>query len=108
MEFALKAEPLELYVPPVRVGISYKCWQLVNSPPFENFILGLISVNTITLMMKWYHQSKMVKDGLKVTNYIFTTLFTGETVLKIIAYGPKVIENYFLKSIIFLNQILFL
>jgi hypothetical protein len=94
MEFALKAKPLELYVPQVRVGFSYKCWQLVNSAPFENFILGLISLNTITLMMKWYHQSQSVKDGLKITNYIFTTLFTGETVLKIIAYGPKV--NFFL------------
>ena len=52
MEFALSSKPLQLYVPPVKEGLSYRMWQLVNSSPFENFILGLISLNTITLMMK--------------------------------------------------------
>ena len=52
MEFALNSKPLELYVPPVKYGLSYKMWQLVNASKFENFILGLICVNTITLMMK--------------------------------------------------------
>ncbi|MFN9899571.1 MAG: ion transporter [bacterium] len=42
-------------------------------------------------MMKWHNQSKGVKDVLKVTNIIFTTVFSLETILKIIAYGPKVI-----------------
>jgi hypothetical protein len=92
MEFAINSKPLELYVPPVRHGLSFRMWQLVNSSPFENFILSLISINTITLMMKWHNQSKAVKDVLKVINVIFTTLFTFETVLKIIAYGPKVNE----------------
>ena len=52
MEFALNSKPLQLYVPPVRHGLSYRMWQLVNSSPFENFILFLISINTLTLMMK--------------------------------------------------------
>lgn len=95
MEFALNSVPLQLYVPPVRYGLSYRMWQIVNSAPFENFILSLISINTITLMMKWHNQSKAVKDVLKVVNVVFTTLFTGETVLKIIAYGPKAFSKDF-------------
>jgi len=91
MEFALNSKPIQLYVPQVKYGLSYKLWLLVNSPPFENAILGLISLNTITLMMKWHNQSKGFKDILKVTNIIFTTIFSLETILKIIAYGPKVI-----------------
>jgi voltage-dependent calcium channel N type alpha-1B len=89
MEFALNSKPLELYVPPVKHGVSYRTWQLVNSSGFENFILMLITLNTIILMMKWHNQSHEVKHILKFVNIIFTTLFTAETVLKIIAYGPK-------------------
>ena len=52
MEFALNAQPLRLYVPAVKSGISYRAYQLCNSPPFENFILLLITINTLILMMK--------------------------------------------------------
>lgn len=52
MEFALNAKPMRLYVPTVKSGLSYRCYQLCTSPPFENFILLLITINTVTLMMK--------------------------------------------------------
>ena len=55
MEFALNAKPLQLYVPTVKSGPSYRIWQLVNSTPFENFILLLITINTLILMMKVTH-----------------------------------------------------
>lgn len=89
MEFALNAKPLRLYVPQVKSGLSYRCYQLCTSAPFENFILLLITINTVTLMMKWHNQSDEVKGILKIVNVIFTSLFTFECLLKIIAYGPK-------------------
>ena len=39
---------------------------------------------------QWYNQSDEVKDVLKIVNVFFTTLFTIECGMKVIAYGPKV------------------
>lgn len=52
----------------------------------------LITVNTVTLMMKWHNQSQFIKQILKHLNIIFTSLFTIECVLKLMAFGVK---NYF-------------
>lgn len=93
MEFALNAKPMRLYVPAVKSGLSYRCYQLCSSPPFENFILLLITVNTFILMMKWHNQSQEIKGILKIVNVVFTTLFTLECGMKIIAYGPKVSDS---------------
>jgi hypothetical protein len=52
MDFALNAQPMELYVPVVKSGVAYRIWQVVTSTAFEYFILFLITVNTLILMMK--------------------------------------------------------
>ena len=44
--------PQEIYVPETQVGARYHIWRLVTSPPFENFIMLLIILNTILLMCK--------------------------------------------------------
>ena len=43
---------MEVYVPEETTGCRYHVWRLVTSPPFENFIMLLIVLNTLLLMMK--------------------------------------------------------
>ena len=52
MDFAIHATPLERYMPEERVGVKYRLWRIVESTPFEYFIMTLIVLNTILLMMK--------------------------------------------------------
>ena len=39
-------------MPEERVGVRYRLWRIVESTPFEYFIMTLIVFNTILLMMK--------------------------------------------------------
>jgi hypothetical protein len=48
----VQTKPLEVYVPESQTGIRFHIWRLVTSPPFENFIMLLIILNTILLMCK--------------------------------------------------------
>ena len=48
----IQAKPMEVYVPEETTGCRYHVWRLVTSPPFENFIMLLIVLNTLLLMMK--------------------------------------------------------
>ena len=53
---------------------------------------GHFTVNTVILMLKWYDQPEDVKIMLKFLNIAFTSLFTAESVLKILASG---LRSYF-------------
>ena len=90
MDFAINAKPLERFMPDNKYSLRYKIWQLVVSPTFEYFILLLITLNTLILMMKWNNQSESIKSMLKYLNIVFTSLFTIESVLKLLAFGFKV------------------
>ncbi len=50
--YVVQTKPLEVYVPESQAGIRFHIWRLVTSPPFENFIMLLIILNTILLMCK--------------------------------------------------------
>ena len=50
--YVVTIRPQEIYVPETQVGARYHIWRLVTSPPFENFIMLLIILNTILLMCK--------------------------------------------------------
>jgi len=39
-------------MPEERAGFKYQLWRVVESTPFEYFIMTLIVLNTILLMMK--------------------------------------------------------
>ncbi|MGH0125190.1 UNVERIFIED_CONTAM: hypothetical protein FKN15_027583 [Acipenser sinensis] len=52
VEFALKAQPLQLYIP--KNKLQYKFWSMVNSTGFEYIMFILILLNTITLAMQHY------------------------------------------------------
>uniref|UniRef100_A0A8C6WLS5 Voltage-dependent P/Q-type calcium channel subunit alpha-1A n=1 Tax=Neogobius melanostomus TaxID=47308 RepID=A0A8C6WLS5_9GOBI len=82
IDFAINARPLTRHMPQNKLSFQYKMWEFVVSPPFEYTIMAMIALNTIVLMMK-------VKPNL---NIVFTSLFSMECVLKIIAFG---VLNYF-------------
>jgi voltage-dependent calcium channel N type alpha-1B len=90
MDFVINAKPLELFMPTDKKSLQYKIWKLTNSYVFEFFILGLISLNTVILMLKWYDQSPVITKTLKYSNIVFTTLFSIECVLKMIALSVRV------------------
>lgn len=46
IQFVINAKPMDVYVPEDDKGLSYHVWRLVTSPPFENFIMILIMLNT--------------------------------------------------------------
>uniref|UniRef100_H3AD48 Calcium voltage-gated channel subunit alpha1 F n=1 Tax=Latimeria chalumnae TaxID=7897 RepID=H3AD48_LATCH len=87
VEYALKAQPLRRYIPKNRY--QYKVWYMVNSTGFEYIMFILILLNTITLAMQHYEQSKSFNYTMDILNMVFTGLFTVEMILKIVAFKPK-------------------
>uniref|UniRef100_A0AAV2J028 Voltage-dependent N-type calcium channel subunit alpha n=1 Tax=Knipowitschia caucasica TaxID=637954 RepID=A0AAV2J028_KNICA len=88
IDFAINAKPLTRYMPDNKQSYQYKLWKFVVSPPFEYAIMTLIALNTVVLMMKFYGAPDWYESMLKYLNIIFTSLFTLECILKIIAFGP--------------------
>lgn len=90
IDFAINARPLERYMPEERDSYKYKLWRLVESTPFEYFIMTLIVLNTILLMLKYYGAPEPYLLSLHYMNALFTGLFTMETFIKLHAYGSRV------------------
>uniref|UniRef100_A0A5F8GDA6 Voltage-dependent P/Q-type calcium channel subunit alpha n=1 Tax=Monodelphis domestica TaxID=13616 RepID=A0A5F8GDA6_MONDO len=88
IDFAISAKPLTRHMPQNKQSFQYRMWQFVVSPPFEYTIMAMIALNTIVLMMK----VSAYDNALRVFNIVFTSLFSLECVLKIMAFG---ILNYF-------------
>ncbi|XP_072568089.1 voltage-dependent P/Q-type calcium channel subunit alpha-1A isoform X10 [Paramormyrops kingsleyae] len=92
IDFAINAKPLTRHMPQNKQSFQYRMWQFVVSPPFEYTIMAMIALNTIVLMMKYDGSSNEYDVVLKYLNIVFTSLFSMECVLKIIAFG---FLNYF-------------
>uniref|UniRef100_A0A672VFT5 Voltage-dependent N-type calcium channel subunit alpha n=1 Tax=Strigops habroptila TaxID=2489341 RepID=A0A672VFT5_STRHB len=92
IDFAISAKPLTRYMPQNKQSFQYKMWKFVVSPPFEYFIMVMIALNTIVLMMKFYDAPEAYEEMLKCLNIVFTSMFSMECVLKIIAFD---VLNYF-------------
>ncbi|XP_073659269.1 voltage-dependent P/Q-type calcium channel subunit alpha-1A isoform X2 [Tursiops truncatus] len=92
IDFAISAKPLTRHMPQNKQSFQYRMWQFVVSPPFEYTIMAMIALNTIVLMMKFYGASVAYENALRVFNIVFTSLFSLECVLKVMAFG---ILNYF-------------
>uniref|UniRef100_A0A8D2DY97 Voltage-dependent P/Q-type calcium channel subunit alpha n=1 Tax=Sciurus vulgaris TaxID=55149 RepID=A0A8D2DY97_SCIVU len=92
IDFAISAKPLTRHMPQDKRSFQYRMWQFVVSPPFEYTIMAMIALNTIVLMMKFYGASVAYENALRVFNIVFTSLFSLECVLKVMAFG---ILNYF-------------
>ncbi|XP_044902538.1 voltage-dependent P/Q-type calcium channel subunit alpha-1A isoform X9 [Felis catus] len=92
IDFAISAKPLTRHMPQNKQSFQYRMWQFVVSPPFEYTIMAMIALNTIVLMMKFYGASVAYENALRVFNIVFTSLFSLECLLKVMAFG---ILNYF-------------
>ncbi|XP_031734152.1 voltage-dependent N-type calcium channel subunit alpha-1B-like isoform X1 [Anarrhichthys ocellatus] len=88
IDFAINARPLTRYMPQNTQSFQYRMWKFVVSPPFEYSIMIMIALNTIVLMMKFHGAPDFYEAMLKNLNIVFTTLFSLECILKIIAFGP--------------------
>ncbi|XP_074218949.1 voltage-dependent N-type calcium channel subunit alpha-1B isoform X3 [Camelus bactrianus] len=92
IDFAISAKPLTRYMPQNKQSFQYKTWTFVVSPPFEYFIMAMIALNTVVLMMKFYDAPYEYELMLKCLNVVFTSMFSMECALKIVAFG---VLNYF-------------
>uniref|UniRef100_A0A672Z865 Voltage-dependent N-type calcium channel subunit alpha n=1 Tax=Sphaeramia orbicularis TaxID=375764 RepID=A0A672Z865_9TELE len=88
IDFAINAKPLTRYMPENTQSFQYRMWKFVVSAPFEYSIMIMIAVNTVVLMMKFHGAPDFYEAMLKNLNIVFTTLFSLECILKIIAFGP--------------------
>ncbi|XP_062315764.1 calcium channel, voltage-dependent, L type, alpha 1F subunit [Osmerus eperlanus] len=93
VEYALKAQPLKLYIP--KNPVQYKFWSIINSTPFEYVMFVLILLNTVTLAVQHYEQSKTFSHVMDILNMVFTGLFTVEMLLKLLALR---IRHYFVDA----------
>lgn len=80
--------------PKIIIGKVYnpcrqKIRNLVQHKKFEIGILFCIFLNTITLAINWYDQTKYVDDLLDYINYGFAIIFAVEAILKLIAFGAR-------------------
>ncbi|VDP35667.1 unnamed protein product [Soboliphyme baturini] len=89
IEFALTAKPQQRYIPNTR--LRYKIWLFVTSSYFEYVILAIIILNTLVLAMKHYQSNPKFDEVLDILNFIFTSMFATEFILKVIAFTLVVI-----------------
>uniref|UniRef100_A0AAR2JVC1 Voltage-dependent L-type calcium channel subunit alpha n=1 Tax=Pygocentrus nattereri TaxID=42514 RepID=A0AAR2JVC1_PYGNA len=88
VEYALKAQPLKLYIP--KNPVQYKFWSMINSTGFEYIMFVLILLNTVTLAIQHYEQSKLFSYVMDILNMVFTGLFTVEMIVKLLALRLRV------------------
>ncbi|KAM8829423.1 calcium channel, voltage-dependent, L type, alpha 1F subunit isoform 1-T1 [Synchiropus picturatus] len=93
VEYALKAQPLKLYIP--KNPVQYKFWSIINSTGFEYVMFVLILLNTVTLAVQHYEQSKFFSHVMDILNMVFTGLFTVEMLLKLLALRMR---HYFVDA----------
>ena len=67
----VQIKPQEVYVPETQIGVRYHIWRLVTSPPFENFIMLLIILNTLLLMCKVYNLIKYKQQSFRPTKNLY-------------------------------------
>ncbi|KAG1973754.1 calcium channel, voltage-dependent, L type, alpha 1S subunit, b [Pimephales promelas] len=87
VQYALKAQPLKCYIP--KNTHQYRVWYFVTSCYFEYLMFFLIMLNTLCLGMQHCNQSDHITKLSHNLNLIFTVLFTGEMVVKLIAFKAK-------------------
>ncbi|KAG7265160.1 hypothetical protein CRUP_007386 [Coryphaenoides rupestris] len=97
VEYALKAQPLKLYIP--KNPVQYKFWSIINSTCFEYVMFVLILLNTVTLAIQVVPSITRVHSPfshiMDILNMVFTGLFTVEMLLKVLALR---LRHYFIDA----------
>ena len=66
------------------------CYRRIMDPYFDTLILLAIVLNTITLALDQYpNLAAWALEALRITNYVFTAIFTIEVILKLIGLGIR-------------------
>lgn len=71
------------------------CFYLATHWAFDNFIMGCILFNTMTMMMSHYEQAPAWDTFLDSCGFFFMAVFTLEAVAKLGGFGPR---TYFADS----------
>ena len=69
-------------------------FRLTSHPQFENFIILVVTANTLSLAINSYQMTHLLGVILKYANYVFAIIFNLEMILKLIALGGQ----YFISS----------
>ncbi|EGW13841.1 Voltage-dependent T-type calcium channel subunit alpha-1I [Cricetulus griseus] len=82
-----KAQRLPYYATycPTRLLIHSMC----TSHYLDIFITFIICLNVVTMSLEHYNQPTSLETALKYCNYMFTTVFVLEAVLKLVAFGLR-------------------
>merc|ERR1719397_2379469 len=62
---------------------------IAQNPRFNEFVLLVIMLNTITLAIYWPTITSETENVLEILNYLFTLFFTIEMIIKLIGLGFK-------------------
>lgn len=62
---------------------------LVTNKYFDVLIAAVIGLNVVTMSLEYYEMPSRLEYGLKVFNYVFTTVFVIELMMKLFALGIR-------------------
>ena len=85
----------EIWVRPSKGTFRYYLREIADSTFLDNFIMGCIFLNMISMAMNYENCAEAYNDVLTIVNYIFTGIFIAECLLKLCAYG---LRGYFHSS----------
>ena len=78
----------EIWVRPRKGTLRYYLREIADSSFLDNFIMGCIFLNMISMAMNYENSPEWYNEALTIVNYIFTGIFIVECLLKLLAYGP--------------------
>ena len=78
----------EVWVRPNKGTFRYYLREFADSTFLDNFIMGCILLNLISMALNFENSSDEYNQVLTIVNYIFTGIFIAECLLKLCAYGP--------------------
>ena len=77
----------EVWIRPNKGTFRYYLREAADSSFLDNFIMGCIFLNMISMAMNYENSAPSYNDALTIVNYIFTGIFIAECLLKLLAYG---------------------
>ena len=87
LEFAMRAQPIQIFVPVDVKSIQYKVFGIIGTKWFDTFIMSLIIGNTVVLLIGYFDAPEILDDIIGQASSIFNYFFTMELILKLLAFG---------------------
>ena len=90
----LKVRPIVAYKRPDENKFRAFIYDIAISDKFDAFVMAMISGNTLLMTISWPGMSEQHQFYTEMCNYVFTTIFVIEAIIKLIAYEKR----YFLDN----------